>query len=253
MKYNYHSHTVWCNHAQFGVDTLINHAIDHGYKIWGISEHIYSPYGNNENSLRNKENMLAYIKEANEAKEKYKDKIEVLVGFELDIMDPFLHKVPVDFINAVTNQPGVDFVLAGYHFHNDGKGVYENKPTPETMETMVNSIQILFEQTKVRYIAHPAAFVEGNGKWEEWLRPYAERIIKLAIKHKAIFGLNVNGIKKKRLYPCPEFWEIIGQLGATGILELDAHSDGPFNKEAIAETKELAKKAKAHLIEKWEY
>lgn len=118
-------------------------------------------------SLENEENMNEYIAELNELKVKYKKDIKLLAGFELDIVDPFLKKVPVDFINKMIKQEGIDFVVAGYHFYGDGKGVYYVKATKEYLEEMVNNIEILLSQTKVRYIAHPSAFVEGNGKWEE--------------------------------------------------------------------------------------
>ncbi len=82
------------------------------------------------------------------------------------------------------------------------------------------------------------------------MAPYVERIVRLGIKHNVVFGLNVNGIHKQRLYPCPEFWEIVGRLGATGILELDAHSDGPFNDKHINKAVEMAKRFNVKLIEK---
>lgn len=80
--------------------------------------------------------------------------------------------------------------------------------------------------------------------------PYVEKIALLAKKHDAVLGLNVNGIHKKRLYPCPEFWQIVGKVGTKSILELDSHSDGPFKQENIEKAKKIAKDCKLNLIEK---
>lgn len=249
MKHNYHSHTTWCNHASWTVETLIKKAIEHNFNTFGISEHIYSAYGINHWSLRTKENLHEYIKQVSESKKIHEGQIKVLCGLELEICDPFLGDVPHEFVNEVLKTPGVDYAIAGYHFYADGTDVYTVKPTPEHLEEIIKNTELFFSKTPVKYLAHPSGFVEGNKGWEEWMTPYVERLVDVCVKHDVVMGLNINGIYKERFYPCQEVQEIAARKGAKVILELDAHSAGPFAEKYILAAKDMADKAGVKLLE----
>ncbi len=115
-------------------------------------------------SLESEANMREYIAEIKSLKQKYQNQIHLLLAFEMEIVDPFFKGVPVDFINKIAAIKDVDYLIAGYHCYENGEDVYRSIPTSAKLEEMVKNLEILFTKTPVRYIAHPAAFVEGNGK-----------------------------------------------------------------------------------------
>ena len=90
---NYHTHTTYCD----GKDTpeeMILAAIDKGLRTLGFSGH--SPLFS-EDWCMTKESVREYYEELTTLKEKYKDKIEILIGLEQDILseEP---ELPFDYI-----------------------------------------------------------------------------------------------------------------------------------------------------------
>ncbi len=77
---DYHIHTNLCDGKDSPEDMVLT-AIEKGFATIGFSGH--SPLGN-EYWCMNKENLAIYKKEITRLKEKYKDKIEILLGIEQD-------------------------------------------------------------------------------------------------------------------------------------------------------------------------
>src|SRR5690625_5610559 len=88
MKFDLHNHHYRCGHAEGNIEDYIKAAIDRGLDYIGIADH--SPYFYSEQdqlhphvAMANSE-LSHYIKEVLHLKEKYKDKIHVLLGLESD-------------------------------------------------------------------------------------------------------------------------------------------------------------------------
>ena len=88
IKFDLHTHHYRCGHAIGSIEDYIKQAIDYGMKYIGISDH--SPYFySDEDQLyptiaMSKSEFPHYVSEVMALKEKYKDKIHVLLGVESD-------------------------------------------------------------------------------------------------------------------------------------------------------------------------
>jgi histidinol-phosphatase (PHP family) len=100
MKVDLHNHTSLCNHAEGEIFEYVEKAIQVGTKYLGFSDH--APMDFDPKYRMSFAEMQKYENEVLKAKEKYKDKIEILLGYEVDYlqghMDERVLKAPVDYL-----------------------------------------------------------------------------------------------------------------------------------------------------------
>ena len=80
---DYHTHTTYCDGDNTPEEMLLS-AINKGLKYYGFSSHSHLSYDESWNMSHVAQNR--YIEEILSIKEKYKDKIEVLLGTEYDLL-----------------------------------------------------------------------------------------------------------------------------------------------------------------------
>mgnify|MGYP002700172768 CR=1 FL=1 len=85
MTVDLHNHTVLCNHAQGTIHEYIEQAIKHKTKVYGFSEH--APMDFDPKYRLSFEEMQEYTSLVLQAKEKYKDQIEILLAYEVDYLE----------------------------------------------------------------------------------------------------------------------------------------------------------------------
>lgn len=252
LKHNYHTHTTYCKHAKSTPEEVINIAIENGLETIGISEHIHLEHYIGNYRLKDHETALQYIREVNELKEKYKDKIEVLCGFEAEGIHPYKHYRLTEWIKYVKSLPGVDYIILGHHNYKDGGHIFEVTPSREIMEDYLDAMEEVVASGSLLFIAHPDGYYQGHGenanKMEmEWI---AHRIADISLKYDCPLALNVNGAYIDRLYPNEHFWEIMSQRGVKMIIELDAHGFGPWKEENYQKAVAIANKFGLKPLEK---
>ena len=86
MLKNYHSHTARCGHAWGEDEEFVQSAIAAGFGVLGFSEHTAWPFtdGYQEIDTRQRirlEELDAYLTDMQTLKEKYKDQIDIRIGF----------------------------------------------------------------------------------------------------------------------------------------------------------------------------
>lgn len=250
MKYNYHSHTTYCNHSKWQAEELILKAIDDGFIEFGISEHIFLPNRDNNYRLKSKERTFEYIQEVTNLKHKYQDQIKVLVGLEVEGNHSTTGENLVNHIKEVSQYPGVDYIIMGHHYFSDSTYVAENKASRKILEDYVKDLEIIFKEVKIACLAHPDLMVQGNQVWDENMEWVSQEIINLCIKYDIPMGLNINAIYLEKLYPTKEFWKLASKTNVKCILELDTHSQNSWKEEYIAKAYDFAKECGIELIEK---
>jgi len=104
---NLHTHTTYCDGA-LSVEEMIKAAIQKGGSSIGFSEHSYVPF--DEEYSMSLEDTPLYISEVKALKEKYKDTIEVYLGYEMDF---FTDKAP----------DGLEYIIGTAH-HVEKNGQY---------------------------------------------------------------------------------------------------------------------------------
>ena len=118
IDYTFHSHTFRCGHAIGDIPDYIPHAIEHGYKIYGVSDHVFLP-GIHESWVRGEYELLdQYINVFNDCKTKYSKDIEMYLGFECEYCEKFQ-----DYYFSLLKEKGFDYLICGQHFYYDLDGV----------------------------------------------------------------------------------------------------------------------------------
>lgn len=237
MNYNFHAHTVLCNHATGTQREYIEKAIECGIKRMGFSEHIpfKFPDGHESSHRCSVNDVEKYISETNKLKEEYKDKIELHVGFEIEYS-------PKYFSEMVNNAKkwGAEYLILGQHF------VFEEYPEAIWSITETNDVSRLKEYVKcvieamksgvITYVAHPDIINFKGSKeiYEEEMR----KICKASKETDVPLEINLLGIRDKRNYPYMDFWKIAGEEKSPVVFGFDAHDvdgAGDMNSLLIAE------------------
>lgn len=110
MEANYHTHTNRCGHALGEDEEYVLSAIDAGIKTLGFSDHVMVP-DFSENGIRGDYiQTLDYFTSIKNLQDKYKNKIEILLGFEAESW-PMYYKYYKKLLK--TNQ--IDYLILGNH------------------------------------------------------------------------------------------------------------------------------------------
>lgn len=94
-RFNLHTHTPYCD-GKNTIEQLIDRAIGLGCSGIGFSGHSYLDIYENKWSMT-PEQTESYIREINEAKARYRDRIEILLGIEYDSFSNF-DTAPYDYV-----------------------------------------------------------------------------------------------------------------------------------------------------------
>lgn len=119
---DYHIHTNYCDGCNSPEEIVLS-AIKRGMVEIGFSGHSYVPF--DLDYCMNIEETQRYISEINLLKEKYRDKISILCGIEMDYYSD--------------QDPGVfDYRIGSVHYFKFGDKFYPIDASPETFVNVVN-------------------------------------------------------------------------------------------------------------------
>ncbi|GGE30103.1 histidinol-phosphatase [Pullulanibacillus camelliae] len=125
MVFDFHTHHERCGHATGRIQEYIEQAIAKGLQYIGISDH--SPYfAEEEDHARPgltmaKSDFPLYIEEVLQLKERYKSKIEVLLGVESDFFPEH-----ASLYNTIYQHYPLDYIIGSVHFVN-GKSIFDKQ------------------------------------------------------------------------------------------------------------------------------
>ena len=222
MNYNYHTHTYRCHHASGTEEEYILKAIDGGIKYWGFADHIPQIFPDGyESSYRvpmaEAENYISTLKAL---REKYKDKIDIKIGFETEYYPSHFKKMTSRMIEL-----GCEYFICGQHFiheeHPGGVHTSKANDSEADLTEYVDCIIGAIESDIVSYIAHPDLF-NFTGSESAYTREIT-RLCECAKAHNIPLEINFLGIRDHRRYPHDPFWQICGKSGAPVTYGFDAH------------------------------
>lgn len=250
MIYNYHTHTYRCGHAFGEIEEYIKRAIDCGIKYMGFSDH--APYicenGEEAGYRVQTANVKDYFDEINALREKYKDKIDIKIGFELEYYPKHFNSM---FKNML--EYGAEYLILGEHYTKDElpDGGHVIKETDDT-EALKYYVQCIIDGIKsgvFTYIAHPDMF---NFTGDVSL--YREEMRKICVASRIFdvpLELNLLGIRDKRNYPNNIFWEIAGEEKSPVTFGFDSHEViDAYDGESIEIAKSIVDKYNLNYIGK---
>lgn len=248
LKFNLHTHCNYCNHADGTVMDYMDFAYEHGYESIGMSDHGPLPDHYIHTSNPDKEVFLHgrmdfdkmvnnYIKDIDEAKEKYKGKMEVLSSIEIEYFEG-----KEEYLKKCLEH--LDYLVMGEHY-NIANGHVVDTYSNCNYSNVIGYAEVVAKGLAsglFKVIAHPDIFmmryVSENGIYREFDKNAgiaARIIIEAAVKADVYLEINCGGLSKgKNLnkdgsreysYPRSEFWKIVKEYkDAKVVIGVDAHS-----------------------------
>lgn len=225
MDANYHTHTFRCGHARGSDEQYVRAAIDAGFKVLGFSDHVPFEGVSIPSDRMEYDQIDGYLASIAALKAKYADKIQILVGFEIEFFPQYL-----DYYRSLRSR--VDYLIVGQHnvtFLDNDLDCYANDDDVRKYGDLVTQA---IESGLIDYLAHPDYFMLGRRDWSPVCIETAHRICAACAKAKIPMELNLNGIRyghKKfkdghaYVYPYRPFWEIASTYDVVCVYGYDAH------------------------------
>ena len=258
MKYNYHTHTFRCKHASGVERNYIENAIANGIKKMGFSDH--APFRHSdgyEMGYRvNTIDVKDYFDTLKALREEYKDKIEILIGFEIEYYPAYFEEMI-----KYTVDMGAEYFILGQHQVDtdrpkDPNGYeYFNIFEENDNETMfIRYIDRIIDAVKsgyISYVAHPDAY-KFSGSRELYIKEYA-RALEVCKEYGVPVEINCLGIRDNRHYPRKDLWELVGKIGTKVVIGMDAHDEeNAYDGNSIKTALEMVKEYNLNLVTDFE-
>lgn len=250
QKFNYHSHTYRCGHADLDCtdEEYVLEYIKMKFEKIAFTDHCPEKKEIDiRPNIRMRYNQREeYLNSINELKKKYSDKIEIQSGYEIEYL-------PGEEENIFELKNETDKIILGQHFIYDDnmqlKYMNQNQiVTDDDLIKYASYIDKAMELGIPNIIAHPDLFMkcrDGFGKVEENV---ANLICKSAEYYKVPLEINLSNIfervfyENKKInkllseeqmeklinvkYPCKEFWSVVAKYNVKVLYGLDVHHKG---------------------------
>ena len=228
-----HTHTCFCDGKDTPLDMVLS-AIDKGIDTLGILTHSYVEF--DQSCCIREDRQEEFIAEVNTLKEKYKDKIKILCGIEVDYYTTSMIE-------------GYDYKLGSLHYFKIGDKYHSVDISAKGFTELVEKefdgdylalceeyYRLLADvprKTGADVIAHIdliTKFNEGNKLFDtsdpRYVNAYRKAVDKLLTYEKP-FEINTGAISRGHRttpYPAPDILDYIKSNGGKMILSSDSHS-----------------------------
>lgn len=249
QKFNLHTHTARCGHAE-GLDSqYVESAIEAGIELLGFSEHIPHVAIRLPNCRMFYEQKGEYLSSIRKLKEQYKDQIDIKVGYEVEYMDEYY-----DYLMEMRKE--CDYMILGQHCKYISYE-YDCYCSDSDIVEYVKQIESALEKNFITYVAHPDYFMLGRRNFSKVCVNAAHAIAQASIKYDVSLEINLNGfhygkkyyelnyqegLSQRYPYPFREFWEIVSSYGCKVLYGYDAHTPIAFlEKDRLMKANEILK------------
>lgn len=236
MKVDLHNHTVLCNHATGSVNEYVEAAIACGTHYFGFSDH--APMTFDPEYRMKFEEMQQYEDWVYQAQERYRDKITVLLGYEVDYLPGHLDE-------RVLKRP-CDYLIGSVHFIDEWGfdnpefiGRYNDINMDEIYIRYFSLVEEMAKLGKFNIVGHFDLLKVFNFFPKTDIRLLAQNALKAIKKADMTIEINMSGLRKpvKEAYPSDGLLEEIASFDIPITFGSDAHrSDqvGMFSNEVEA-------------------
>ncbi|MEA3331328.1 MAG: histidinol-phosphatase [Campylobacterota bacterium] len=244
MKVDLHNHTSLCNHAEGEVFEYIEKAIENGTQYFGFSDH--APMDFDPKYRMDFKQMKSYEESVLKAKEKYKDKINISLGYEVDYLKGHMDSRVLD--------AKVDYLIGSVHFI-DGWGFdnpefigrYEDENIDEIWQKYFDTIE---EMAKTRFfdiVGHLDLIKVFKYMPTKDINLIAKNALLAIKKADMVLEINSAGFRKpiKEAYPSFSLLKQAFELGIGITFGSDAHRPSQvsfFSDEVEKMAKEIGYK-----------
>jgi len=241
MIVDLHNHTPLCNHAEGSIDEYIQKAISVGTQHFGFSDH--APMDFDPKYRMQFQDMEQYEEDVLIAKEKYKGKIEILLGYEVDFLEGHMDQ---RVLNA-----NVDYLIGSVHFiegwgfdNPEFIGKWEEQDIDEIWQKYFDTIEKMANSALFDIVGHLDLIKVFKFMPKKNITDIAQNAL-LAIKSAGmVLELNIAGYRKtvKEPYPSKSLLEEAFRLGIPITFSSDAHKPeqiAMFHDEIVSLAKSI--------------
>jgi histidinol-phosphatase (PHP family) len=222
MIVDLHNHTTLCNHAEGTLQEYVLNAIKSGTQCFGFADH--APMDFDPKYRMSFDQMQDYEAEVLSLKKKYQDKIEILLGYEVDYlkghMDERVLNAKVDYLIG-----SVHFI-EGWGFDNpEFIGRYEEQDIDEIWQKYFDAIEEMANTKLFDIVGHLDLIKVFKYMPNKKITEIAKNAL-VAIKNAdMVLELNVAGYRKPvaEPYPSRELLEEAFKLSIPITFASDAH------------------------------
>ena len=227
MRVDLHNHTILCNHATGTVDEYVERAIELGIDEYGFSDH--APMNFDPKYRMDISQKQLYEKWVLDAKEKYKDKIKVLLAYEVDYLDGYILD---EIINAK-----VDYLIGSVHFLKNKNemwgfdnpefiGVYKSKDIDSIWVEYFDAIKSMAKTGLFDIVGHFDLIKVFKFLPKKDIRLIAKEALLEIKKANMVLEINSAGLRKPitETYPSKQLLELAFELDINITFGSDAHS-----------------------------
>ncbi len=223
MRIDIHNHTTRCNHAEGTVDEYIQKAIELGIDIYGFSEH--APMDFDPHYRLAFEEMQAYTDDILGAKERYKNHINILFGYEVDYL-------PGHMDDRVLHAK-VDYLIGSVHFIDKWSfdnpefiAGWKNKDIDEIWQAYFEATEAMAKSGKFDIVGHLDLIKVFKFMPKKDVRLLAKNSLQAIKKSNMVLEVNTAGLRKPigELYPSRALLEEAYALDIPITFSSDAHA-----------------------------
>ena len=223
MHIDLHNHTTRCNHATGSIDEYIQRAITLGIDIYGFSEH--APMDFDPKYRLSFEEMSAYTTEVLQAKERYRDQIQILLGYEVDWL--------AGHMDARVLNAKVDYLIGSIHFidkwgfdNPEFIGGWKEKNIDEIWKAYFEATEAMARSGKFDIVGHLDLIKVFKYLPKQDTRVLAKEALKAIKKSNMVLELNAAGLRKPigEIYPSKALLEVAYELDIPITFSSDAHA-----------------------------
>lgn len=241
MLVDLHNHTPLCNHAEGEISAYVEKAIECGTKYFGFSDH--APMNFDHKYRMGFEQMSEYEKSVLAAKERYKDKIEILLGYEVDYLNGYMDS---RVLNA-----DVDYLIGSVHFIDEWGfdnpefiANYKNQNIDEIWQKYFDAIKNMAESGLFDIVGHLDLIKIFRFMPNKSIESLAHEALQAIKKADMTLEINVAGYRKPiaEAYPSISLLNEAYKIGIPITFASDAHTPeqvGLFSSEAIEMAREV--------------
>lgn len=222
MRVDLHNHTPLCNHAEGEISEYIERAIEAGTEYLGFSDH--APMDYDPKYRMGFDEMQKYESDLLRAKERYKDKIEIFLGYEVDYLEGHMDK---RVLNAK-----VDYLVGSVHFIGDWGfdnpefiGRYENEDIDEIWQKYFDAIEKMAQSRLFDIVGHIDLIKVFKFLPKKNILDIAKNALLAIKKADMVLEVNMAGLRKPihEPYPSLEILQEAYRLGIPITFGSDAH------------------------------
>ncbi len=223
MKVDLHNHTKLCNHAVGEMDEYVERAIEKEIDLFGFSCH--APMQFDEGFRMSLDDAEWYENEVKRLKEHYGDKIELLLGYEVDFLEGYLEERVLS--------ANVDYLIGSVHFLNkwgfdNPESIFEyaKRDIDEIWIEYFEAIDAMAKSGKFDFVGHIDLIKVFKFLPKNDLRKVIEKALKSIKKSNMAIEINASGLRKPiaEQYPSRDILEMAYELDIPITFGSDAHA-----------------------------